>query len=41
MSDGRDDVSMPNSVAEQVKREHGDKVLAAFSNVFRFDPPLR
>ena len=41
LSDGRDDVSMPHSVAERVEREHGKKVLDAFRNVFAFDPPAR
>jgi quercetin dioxygenase-like cupin family protein len=35
----RDDVSMPQSVADRLGREHGDKVLAAFQAMFRFDPP--
>jgi quercetin dioxygenase-like cupin family protein len=39
VEDGRDDVSMPDSVAQQVEREHGAGVLAAFKRVFRFDPP--
>lgn len=39
LNEGRDDVSMPNSIAEQVQREHGEKVLAAFKSLFRFDPP--
>jgi quercetin dioxygenase-like cupin family protein len=39
LSQGRDDVSMPNSIAEQVQREHGEKVLDAFKALFRFDPP--
>src|SRR5688572_2476707 len=37
--EGRDDVSMPHSIAEQVKTEHGDKVLEAFKKLFQFDPP--
>lgn len=37
--DARDDVSMPYSIAEQVKREHGDKVLDSFKTLFHFDPP--
>ena len=39
ISEGRDDVSMPDSVARQVRGEHGDGVLEAFRKVFRFDPP--
>lgn len=33
----RDDVSMPHSVAQQVEREHGAKVLDAFKTVFHFN----
>lgn len=36
----RDDVSMPHSVAEQVGRDHGEKVVDAFRSVFSFDPPV-
>ena len=36
---GRDDVTMPDSVARSVEREHGPEVLAAFRGLFRFDPP--
>ena len=39
LAEGRDDVSMPHSVAERVEREHGAKVLEAFKGVFAFDPP--
>jgi mannose-6-phosphate isomerase-like protein (cupin superfamily) len=39
LGSGRDDVSMPHSIAERVRREHGDKVLDAFKGVFHFDPP--
>ena len=35
----RDDVSMPDSIAQQVRREHGEPVLEKFKTVFRFDPP--
>lgn len=41
LGEGRDDVSMPNSIAEQVRREYGDKVLDAFRGVFQFDAPGR
>lgn len=34
-----DDVSMPNSIAEEVGRDYGDKVVEAFRSVFSFDPP--
>jgi quercetin dioxygenase-like cupin family protein len=39
LADGRDDVSMPHSIAERVEREHGVKVREAFGKVFCFDPP--
>jgi quercetin dioxygenase-like cupin family protein len=39
VTEGRDDVSMPDSIAQQVRREHGEPVLEAFKKVFRFDPP--
>jgi quercetin dioxygenase-like cupin family protein len=39
LNDGRDDVSMPHSVAARVEREHGAKVREAFGRVFHFDPP--
>jgi quercetin dioxygenase-like cupin family protein len=35
----RDDVSMPHAIAEQVRRDYGEKVLEAFKGVFHFDPP--
>lgn len=35
----RDDVSMPDSVAQQIVGEHGEKVLTAFKDVFHFEPP--
>ena len=38
VDEGRDDVSIPESVARQVQREHGADVLASFRKVFRFDP---
>ena len=39
LDDGRDDVSMPDSIAQQVSSEHGDKVPDAMREVFSFDPP--
>jgi mannose-6-phosphate isomerase-like protein (cupin superfamily) len=39
LGSGRDDVSMPHSIAERVRREHGPEVLDAFKSVFQFDPP--
>jgi quercetin dioxygenase-like cupin family protein len=37
--EARDDVSVPQSVGDQLQREHGDKVLDAFKALLRFDPP--
>lgn len=37
--DARDDVSMPHSIAEEVGRDYGEKVVDAFRSVFSFDPP--
>jgi quercetin dioxygenase-like cupin family protein len=39
LTQDRDDVSMPDSIAQQVRREHGEPVLDAFKTVFKFDPP--
>lgn len=39
LGNARDDVSMPNAIAERVRNEYGGKVLEAFSSVFHFDPP--
>lgn len=36
---GRDDVSMPDSVARRVEQEHGPEVLKTFRKLFHFDPP--
>jgi len=38
VEEGRDDVSVPDSVAQQIRREHGGEVLDAFRRLFRFDP---
>lgn len=38
VEEGRDDVSIPDSVAKQVQTEHGADVLASFRRVFTFDP---
>ena len=40
ISEGRDDVSMPDSVAREVRDGHGEAVLDAFKKVFRFDLPV-
>jgi quercetin dioxygenase-like cupin family protein len=39
LGENRDDVSMPDSVAQEVVRDHGEKVVEAFRSVFSFDPP--
>ncbi len=39
LSEGRDDVSIPDSIAQQVRGQYGAPVLDAFRKVFRFDPP--
>ena len=35
--ENRDDVSMPQSIAEQLRTEHGEKVLEGFRSIFHFD----
>ena len=37
--ESRDDVSMPDSIAQQVEKDFGKKVVDAFRSVFSFDPP--
>ena len=37
--EGRDDVSMPDSIAKKVEKDFGKKVVDAFRSVFSFDPP--
>ena len=37
--EGRDDVSMPDSIAKKVEKDFGTKVVDAFRSVFSFDPP--
>lgn len=39
VEDGRDDVSVPQSVADQLERDHGEKVVNAFRDILTFDPP--
>jgi hypothetical protein len=39
LTTSHDGVSMPELDSQQVKREHGDNVLATFKRVFKFDPP--
>jgi quercetin dioxygenase-like cupin family protein len=40
LTDARDDVSMPHSVAERLQKEFGDAVLAAFTKLIAVDPPV-
>ena len=37
--EGRDDVSMPDSIAKKVEKDFGKRVVDAFRSVFSFDPP--
>jgi len=37
--DARDDVSIPQSIGDQIERQHGAKVLDAFKALLKFDPP--
>ncbi len=39
LGDSGDDVSIPNSIADEVERDYGEKVVDAFRSVFSFDPP--
>ena len=39
VDEGRDDVSMPDSIAQQVGKDFGKKIVDAFRSVFSFDPP--
>jgi quercetin dioxygenase-like cupin family protein len=39
LGENRDDVSMPDSIAQQVGKEFGEKVVEGFRSVFSFDPP--
>lgn len=41
ITEGRDDVSMPDSIARRVERDHGAAVLEKFRQVFHFDPPAK
>lgn len=40
LQDGRDDVSMPHSIAERIEGEFGKEVREAYGKVFHFDPPI-
>ena len=37
--DNRDDVSMPDSIAQSVEKDFGPEIVEAFRSVFSFDPP--
>ena len=37
--EGRDDVSIPDSIAQKVEKEFGKKIVDAFRSIFSFDPP--
>ena len=39
LADGRDDASVPDSVAQQLRGDYGDGVVDAFRKLFSFDPP--
>lgn len=39
--EARDDVSMPDSIAQEVDKRFGKKVVDAFRGVFSFDPPRK
>ena len=39
LEDGRDDVSAPDSVIQDVEKRFGDKVATAFREIATFDPP--
>lgn len=39
VEEGRDDVSMPDSIAQEAGEKFGAKVVDAFRNMFSFDPP--
>jgi quercetin dioxygenase-like cupin family protein len=39
VEEGRDDVSMPDSIAERLRSGYGEEVLGAVRKVFHFDPP--
>lgn len=38
VEEGRDDVSMPHSIADRIQSGYGDKVIAAIRGLFTFDP---
>ena len=38
---GPDNVSVPDSVAQDVKKRFGDKVFQAFADFLPFDPPQK
>ena len=38
IQEGQDDVSVPQSVADELQRDYGAKVVDAFKTILRFDP---
>ncbi len=38
LEEGRDDVSIPDSIGRDIERDYGAKVIAAMRNLFAFDP---
>jgi quercetin dioxygenase-like cupin family protein len=38
--ESRDDVSVPDSIAQEVETKFGKKIIDAFRTIFRFDPPI-
>ncbi len=39
VEEGRDDVSIPDSIAQEVEKDYGNKISTAFREFFQFDPP--
>jgi quercetin dioxygenase-like cupin family protein len=39
VEEGRDDVSIPDSIGQQVERDFGKEIVEGFRGVFSFDPP--
>jgi hypothetical protein len=37
--EGRDDVSIPDSIAQKVEKDFSKKIVDAFRSIFNFDPP--
>ena len=39
VDEGRDDVSMPDTIAQQVGKDYGEEIVDAFRSVFSLDSP--